>query len=321
MHTICAAGRPDASVVIPAFNAARTIDATLASARGQSVGDIEIIVVDDSSTDATVDLVRELAAEDRRIRLIEQVNSGPSTARNRGVDAARSPVVAFLDADDVWTSEHLQLHLGALAADPRLGVSFSACAIVDHQLRPTGEVTRPPAHAIRCEDVLGGNPAGTCSSLVVRRQTFDDAGPMRSDMAFAEDQEWLFRATRSGWAVRGLDRRTVLYRTSPGGLSANVERMRAGWLAFMARARELEPALVEAHEKRAVARMNLYWARRAVKAGKPATACASYLAAAIKASPGIVAASPFRILEVAGGCIAPRLTESAITAARSLRHD
>lgn len=311
---------PSISVVIPAYNAVQTLGTTIASAAAQTVADIEIIVVDDGSVDGTQALVRELADSDRRIRLIEQTNSGPSAARNRGIAASRASLIALLDSDDVWTSDHLRAHLDAFEVDARLGVGFSACRIVDRHLEPTGESTRTLARAVRCEDILSGNPSTTCSSLVFRRQVFEEAGPMRSDMAYAEDQEWLFRAIRTGWIVRGLNRHTVLYRTSPSGLSANVAHMRQGWLTFLAHARDLEPAIVAANEKGSSSRMNLYWARHSQRAGLPPQVSARYLYAAIMASPATVASNPTQLVAIAGGCLAPGLTKTAIAAARKLRH-
>lgn len=310
----------EVTIVIPAYNATQTLETTLASAAAQTVTRTEIVVVDDGSTDGTQELVRELADRDRRIRLIEQSNAGPSAARNRGMAMARAPIVALLDSDDVWTSDHLGRHLAALAADPRLGVSFSACAIVDRDLVPTGEVTRTFPRAVRFEDVLACNPAATCSSMVLRAEVFRQSGPMREDMAYAEDQEWLFRAIRTGWTVRGIDSHTVLYRTSPGGLSADVDRMRLGWLTFLEHARRLEPDIVGANEKHCLASMNLYWARRIQRSGQPGKASAAYLLQAIKASPMAVAANPVQLLATSAGCVAPRLAGAAIAAARKIRH-
>jgi glycosyltransferase involved in cell wall biosynthesis len=93
--------------VIPAFNAAAFVDRAVASAQAQSCGDIEIIVVDDGSTDGTGDAVGRIAASDPRIRLIVQRNQGVSAARNAGAAAATGKWVAFLDADDAMAPERI----------------------------------------------------------------------------------------------------------------------------------------------------------------------------------------------------------------------
>ena len=90
------------SIVIPAFNCARTIAETLGSAQGQTHAELDIIVVDDGSTDGTAEIVARHAAADPRIRYLRQANSGVAAARNHGIAEARGPYVALLDADDLW---------------------------------------------------------------------------------------------------------------------------------------------------------------------------------------------------------------------------
>src|SRR5437879_4343856 len=93
------------TVVIPAFDAARTIAETLHSVRSQTHRRLEILVVDDGSNDSTPQIVQRQGVEDRRIRLIQQPNAGVAAARNRGIAEATSDVVATIDADDLWRPE------------------------------------------------------------------------------------------------------------------------------------------------------------------------------------------------------------------------
>lgn len=104
------------SVVIPAFNAAGTLDATLSSARGQSHRELEILVVDDGSTDGTAAIVEAHARQDARVRLIAQANGGVARARNNGIAQASGAFIAPLDADDLWHPDKTVLQLAALAA-------------------------------------------------------------------------------------------------------------------------------------------------------------------------------------------------------------
>ncbi|MGA6128336.1 MULTISPECIES: glycosyltransferase family 2 protein [unclassified Microbacterium] len=92
----------DISFVIPVFNSAPWIEACIESALRQSGVRAEVICVDDGSTDASNEIISSMAARDTRVILLEQVNSGQSVARNKGVDAARGRYVAFLDSDDLW---------------------------------------------------------------------------------------------------------------------------------------------------------------------------------------------------------------------------
>ncbi len=97
------------SIVMPAYNAEATIDRAIDGAVAQTVGDFELIVVDDESEDGTVDLVRRRAASDRRIRLLQmERNGGPSVARNAALDVARGEWITLLDADDTWRPDRLE---------------------------------------------------------------------------------------------------------------------------------------------------------------------------------------------------------------------
>jgi glycosyltransferase involved in cell wall biosynthesis len=101
-------------VIVPAYNAARSLPTALASARDQSLRDIEILVVDDASRDRTHEIARSIASTDPRVRVIRRTtNGGPSAARNTGLQAAKGTWIAFLDADD----EYLPERLAARAAD------------------------------------------------------------------------------------------------------------------------------------------------------------------------------------------------------------
>lgn len=95
---------PLVSVVIPVYNSAYTIVDCIDSVKGQTYKNIEIIVVDDGSTDSTMEKVRAIASECnlQKIVIIEQKNSGPSSARNRGIEVAEGNYIAFLDSDDMW---------------------------------------------------------------------------------------------------------------------------------------------------------------------------------------------------------------------------
>jgi glycosyltransferase involved in cell wall biosynthesis len=106
---------PRVTVVVPTFNAGQLLLETLESVRIQTVKDVEVIVVDDGSTDGTPDRVRRERPE---VRVIEQPNGGVSRARNRGLDETRTPFVCFLDQDDVWHPLQLERQLACFEAHP-----------------------------------------------------------------------------------------------------------------------------------------------------------------------------------------------------------
>jgi glycosyltransferase involved in cell wall biosynthesis len=293
---------PQVSIIVPAYNAENTLAETLESVAAQTFEDWELIVVDDGSSDATTAIVALSAQSDPRIRLILQKNAGPSAARRNGVGAARSDVIAFLDSDDTWACEHLALAMALLEGDAGLGVAFAPCKIVDSEGHDTGQRTRPATANVTAAQILAGNPTATCSSLVVRRRVFVDAGHMRSDMVHAEDQEWLFRVVQSGWACRSHTCYTVNYRSSPQGLSSDVQRMYAGWQMFVQLARQTAPDVVRRHLAPAAATMHFYYARRLMRDNTYSMATLRHFGAAWVAAPLTAATLSLRLMasQIAG---------------------
>ena len=119
---------PEVSVVIPAYNYGRFLTAAVHSAREQVGTEMEIIVVDDGSTDDTEDVVRRLEGP---VRYVKQRNAGPAAARNCGVALARGEFVAFLDADDYWLAGKMQRQLDVLRMHAEIGVCHSAFEVVE----------------------------------------------------------------------------------------------------------------------------------------------------------------------------------------------
>lgn len=120
------------SVVIPAFNAANYVDRTLRSVRAQTHSLLEILVIDDGSTDETSKVVLQHAAQDTRVRLIRQSNSGVAAARNRGIFEAAGQYIAPIDADDLWAVDKIELQLrAARSGGVPAGLVYSWYVIID----------------------------------------------------------------------------------------------------------------------------------------------------------------------------------------------
>jgi len=259
---------PLVSVIMPCFNAAATIGIAVESVLAQDFADFELIVVDDGSKDGSVVAAQELAVRDSRVRIICQANAGPSAARNVGIRQSRGAVLAFLDADDRWMPALLSAHLAHFARDGECGVSFARIRFFDPSMTWAGRVSASVAN-VSLAQVLGENPICTTSNLVARRQVFDEVGVFDRELTHAEDQEWVARAiATSRWRVVGLPEVLVHYRTSPAGLSADLDLMSAGWAAVMHRVRGYAPEQAIAAEAEATALFNRYLARRALRTGQ-----------------------------------------------------
>ncbi|MCI0380021.1 MAG: glycosyltransferase family 2 protein, partial [Gemmataceae bacterium] len=123
------------SVIVPLYNKAKYVERALTSISAQTAHDLEILVVDDGSTDGGGDMAERFA--ELRLRLIRQDNAGPGAARNRGLAEARGEFVAFLDADDEWLPDYLEKNLALLEG------SDAACATAGYSLEPDGKLTWP----------------------------------------------------------------------------------------------------------------------------------------------------------------------------------
>ena len=170
---------PTFSVIIPAYNAAATLWSTVESVACQSDRDMEIIIVDDGSTDETASVMREIACEFARIRTVSKRNGGVSSARNFGASLAKGKFLAFLDADDTWYSDKLAAHRALHEREPETEVSFARvafCHECDGKLTEGQTISIVPfgalLGAVNISDVAIQNPVCTSSNLVVSREKF-----------------------------------------------------------------------------------------------------------------------------------------------------
>lgn len=157
------------TVVVPAYNAAATLDEAMQSIRLQTERNIEIIVVDDGSTDETPLIAQRHANEDRRIRLIQQVNGGVAAARNRGILEASSQLVAPIDADDIWHPMKLQRQLALMKARPEVALTFTAYWSIDEAGKRRSIRPRKPPLNAGFAQLCRKNFIGNGSSAMFRR--------------------------------------------------------------------------------------------------------------------------------------------------------
>ena len=215
---------PAISVVMPAYQAAATIESAIQSVLDQTWQDFELLVINDGSTDATAAVVS--AFVDPRVRLIEQENQGPSAARNQGIDAARAPMIAFLDADDRWLPERLSAQLADIQTVD-LVYSDAFELLPDGRTRRYHERVPPvPAHE---PDMLRWlvtqpNPIPLLTVLV-RRERLCEVGGFDRSLLGGEDLDLWVRLAAAGCSFRRLDRPMAEYVVSTTGLSANRPRM------------------------------------------------------------------------------------------------
>lgn len=295
---------PQASIVVPAFNVASTIAETLHSLVTQTLSDIEIIIVDDGSTDATSEVVAPFL-QDTRLRYVRQANRGLAGARNRGIEEATAEIIGFCDADDLWHSDKIRRHVAHFAANPGLGLSFAGSELINENSERLGIAQSPRLQGISAQHVLKRNPVGNGSAAVLRRATLNDIATTPDgrytryfDEAFRQSEDiecWMRIALMTDWAIEGLPGKLTYYRVALGGLSANTDRQLASWENVISKLRPVQPTFFARYEGAARAYQLRYLARRAVSGGDGKKA-AAYLRAANQSSLEPIWAEPLKTL-------------------------
>jgi glycosyltransferase involved in cell wall biosynthesis len=196
------------SVIIPAYNCERFIGEAVASVRRQQYEPLEIIIVDDGSTDGTSSCVKSLGED---IRYVYQSNRGPAAARNRGITMAGGEVIAFLDADDYWPANKLKIQLARMNRNPEIEVVLG-------RIRFTGILTEAD-RKIRFEGPDNTMININLGSGVFRRSVFDKVGLFDESLRHYEDHDWFLRAREKGVSIIILKDITLYYRRNENGLS------------------------------------------------------------------------------------------------------
>jgi glycosyltransferase involved in cell wall biosynthesis len=221
---------PLVSVVIPAYNAERTLGETVASVLSQSFTDFEALVVDDGSSDATAEVA--LASADSRLRVLKTANGGVSRARNTGIAAAKGELIAFLDSDDIWEPDKLERQVAALGASPSAGFCVTAAIRIDEHSQVT-----EPIPLVRAPDVcrtllLHSMAVGCVSSGMARKSVLESIGGF--DPRFSQCADWdLWLRVSANTEFLVLDDQLVRYRTSPGNMSSNIRLLERDTFAVL----------------------------------------------------------------------------------------
>jgi hypothetical protein len=220
---------PLVSVVIPTFNSARYVTEAVESVLSQTFTDLEVLVVDDGSTDDTRERV---AGYPPTVRYLHQANAGVSMARNHGIAQSRGRYVAFLDADDTWKPEKLERQLDALSLTPEMGVCYTAFFRVDSQLRPIG-IVRSLRHNCALADLLmGGNVVGSICSVLVERSLLDCTDGFDPMLSQCADWDMWVRLARYTEFLY-LDEPLVTYRQHGSMMSHNVSLLESDSLRVL----------------------------------------------------------------------------------------
>ncbi len=200
-----AAERQGYGVGVPALNAARTLHAALDSILAQTVAAAAVIVVDDGSTDSTARIATTFGPP---VRVVSQDNRGPADATDRGWAELDTPLLAALDADDLWRPDKAERQIAALAASPGLDAVFCRATVFAHG--------SDPAAASRTQDLWGR------SAIMIRREAALRLGPVQAaggGRELGEMIRWIDRGRRLGLVFRMMPEILADRRIIPGSLS------------------------------------------------------------------------------------------------------
>ncbi len=226
------AGRPAATVnqapvsiavIVPCYNAGAYLGEALESACSQSPAPMEVIVIDDGSTDDSASIAEHFGSP---VRCVRQPHRGAGAARNAGMAMARAALIAFLDADDLWTSGGLACRLDALNAEPALGY---VSGLVEQFVSP--ELPDEIRRSFACPP--GTSNARALGTMLLRRETIDRVGLLDETLRVAEGLDWVARADEAGVPTRVVDQVVLRRRIHGANTGAQNHHLRLDYLRML----------------------------------------------------------------------------------------
>ena len=232
---------PSISVIIPAYNAEKTIKETIQSVLNQTWQDFELLIINDGSQDATLEVIESI--QDPRIKIFSYPNAGSSASRNRGIALAKGEYISFIDADDLWTTAKLEAQYKALQENSQAAVAYSWTDHIDESgqfLRsgPQQSFTGDVYARLLLEDFIGNG-----SNPLIRAQAFAEVGDFDESLAHSEDWDlWLRLAARYHFVA--VPSPQILYRMRVSSKSFNIKEMEESSLQVIERAVTATPETI-----------------------------------------------------------------------------
>lgn len=220
------------SVIIPVFNGEKTIGETINSISNQTFQDIEIIIINDGSTDTTLEIIEKIS--DSRIKIFSYPNAGLSASRNRGISQAKGEYISFIDADDLWTPDKLESQWQALQSNPQAAVAYSWTDYIDESSKFIKSGRRIKANGDAFSKLLITNFLENGSNPLISQKCFEKVGGFDESLPAAEDKDmWLRLAANYEFVC--VEKPQILYRTSATSMSTNLKRQEAASLKVIER--------------------------------------------------------------------------------------
>ena len=284
---------PVISVIIPIYNSEKTIRETIDSVLNQSFADFELIVINDGSSDSSLEIISNI--EDDRIKVFSYPNAGISVSRNRGISHAQGEFIAFLDHDDLWTSDKLELQLKALQENPQAAVAYSWVNLIDESSKFLRQGSRLQDNKNIYGKLLLMSLFDTASNPLIRRSALIEVGGFDESIFGPEDWD-IFIRIAARYDFVEVYQVQVLYRQISGSASSNVFRQETECLKVIERSFDLAPDSLQVLKKYSIA--NLYKYLIYTTLNNPPTrerglACARFIWPCIKYDPAIMLSKVF----------------------------
>ncbi|MBD2608757.1 glycosyltransferase [Scytonema hofmannii FACHB-248] len=226
------------SVIIPAYNCAKTIKETIESVLTQSFTDFELIVINDGSTDSSLDIVSKI--KDSRIKTFSYTNVGGNVSRNRGINHAVGEFISFLDADDIWTPDKLATQLQALEENPLTKVAYSWTDYIDENGNFVHSGTHISLNGNVYEQLLVKNFLENGSNPLISKDALLAVGGFDESLLAGQDWDMWLRLAREFNFV-AVPEVQILYRISANSLSCNLARQEKACLQVLNKAYSTSP--------------------------------------------------------------------------------
>lgn len=250
---------PTISVIIPAFNAEKTILETIQSIQAQSFKNFELIVIDDGSTDGTLSVLADI--DDPRLKVFSYKNGGLPIARNRGIERSTGDFISFIDADDLWKPNKLEKQLEALEKYTDAGVAYSWTAFIDENSNFLYAWEPIFFQGYVYPNLLVRNFISSGSNILVRREYIEAAGKFDPQLKSVEDWDYYLRlAALCPFAV--VPEYQILYRRSSQAMTSKIDTMESANLTVIDRAFQDAPPELQYLKKRSLANAYRYLAKQ-----------------------------------------------------------
>ncbi len=223
--------QPLVSVIVPAYNAADYLEQTLKSILRQTYSNLEVLVVDDGSTDATAAIAKNFIDKDERFQLIQQENRGVAAARNYGIQVAKGEFIAPIDADDIWHEENIGKQVKKMLEPENnaVGMVFSWSADIDKANQITTNIRAEPYYGYVYPAMLLMNITGHASASMIRRSCLEDVGTYNTtffDQKSQGSEDWdLYIRIAEKYDVAIIPELLVGYRQTNSSMSHQIEAM------------------------------------------------------------------------------------------------